>query len=164
MRGNGTGLGHPRGDGRPILGARWRAALAAGVLALAAGGLAVGGVHELRAAADQASDQQVAQANLGNRYYSCLAAQARSLVRPGQVVKVSTTNPGNWSTLSKAVAPWTVMTNDADRAVAVLSLGPARGHDACLGSAVFARYHDGVVRRGSGGSLPGHGPPPATPL
>ncbi len=138
------------------------AGLALGLVAAA--GLAVGAVHGARSAGAQADDQQVALGQLDVAYYDCLAAQVHSLVGPGQVVAVSTANPGNWATLAKAVAPWAVMTDDQRRAVAVLSMAPRRGTGACLGSVVVARYPDGRVRVGTGGSLPGDEPPPMTPL
>ena len=127
-------------------------------------GLTVGAVHGVRSTATQADEQQVALGRLDVAYYDCLAAQVHSLVGPGQVVAVSTANPGNWATFSKAVAPWAVMTEDEPRAVAVLQMVPRHGTGSCLGSAVVARYPDGRVRAGTGGSLPGDEPPPMTPL
>jgi hypothetical protein len=136
--------------------------LAVGLAALC--GLAVGAVHGARSSGAQADDQQVTLAQLDVAYYDCLAAQVHSLVRPGQVVVVSTANPSNWATLSKAVAPWAVMTEDQRRAVAVLSMSPRHGARTCLGSVVVARYADGRIRVGTGGSLPGDEQPPMTPL
>ncbi|HEX4081470.1 MAG TPA: hypothetical protein VHX40_00785 [Acidimicrobiales bacterium] len=141
----------------------WRlAGLTVGLVAVA--GLAVGAVHGARSTTAQADDREVALGQLDVAYYDCLAAQVHSLVGPGQVVAVSTANPGNWATLAKAVAPWAVMTDDQRRAVAVLYLAPRHGAGSCLGSAVVARYPDGRVRVGTGGSLPGDEPPPMTPL
>jgi hypothetical protein len=141
----------------------WRlAGLAVGLVAVA--GLAVGAVHGARSTAAQADDQQVALGQLDVAYYDCLAAQVHSLVGPGQLVVVSTADPGNWATLAKAVAPWAVMTEDRQRAVAVLQMAPRRGTGSCLGSVVVARYPDGRTRVGTGGSLPGDEPPPMTPL
>jgi hypothetical protein len=141
----------------------WRlAGLAVGLVAVA--GLTVGAVHGVRSTATQADEQQVALGRLDVAYYDCLAAQVHSLVGPGQVVAVSTANPGNWATLSKAVAPWAVMTEDEPRAVAVLQMAPRHGAGSCLGSVVVARYADGRVRVGTGSSLPGDEPPPMTPL
>lgn len=134
------------------------AGLVVGLVAL--GGLVVGAVHGARSTATQADGHQVALARLDDAYYDCLATQVHSLVRPGQVVVVSTANPGNWVTLSKVVAPWAVMAEDRGRAVAVLSLGSRHGTDACLGSVVVARYRDGTVRDGTGASLPGDEQPP----
>jgi hypothetical protein len=140
----------------------WRlAGLAVGLVAAA--GLAVGAVHGARSTGAQADDRQVALGRLDVAYYDCLAAQVHSLVGPGQIVAVSTANPGNWATLAKAVAPWAVMIEDQRRAVAVLSMAPRRGTGACLGSVVVARYPGGRVRVGTGGSLPGDEPPPMTP-
>jgi len=140
---------------------RWAGRLAGTAVAVAAAtGLLVGTVHSIRATAEQAGTHQVTLAQLGDAYYACLATQAHSLVRPGQVVVVSDADPGNWATLAKAVAPWAVLTRDPGSAVAVLSLAPDHGPGACLGSVVTARYRDGAVVQGSGATLPGNGPPP----
>ena len=148
----------PRGRG-----IAWRlAGLVVGLVAVA--GLTVGAVHGARSSGAQADDEQVALAHLDVAYYDCLAAQVHSLVRPGQVVAVSTANPGNWATLAKVVAPWGTMTEDQRQAVAVLRMAPRHGAGACLGSVVMARYPDGGVRVGTGGSLPGDEQPPMTPL
>lgn len=134
------------------------------VLCAAAAGLAVGAVHGARSAASLEGSRAVARAKLDDRYYACLTAQARTLVRPGQRVEISTADFGDWGTLAKAVAGWTVVTDARSRAAAVLSLEPRRGPGACLGSVVVARYADGTVRRGRGAALPGNGPPPSQPL
>jgi hypothetical protein len=127
-------------------------------------GLAVGAVHGVRSATSLTTPRAVAQAARDDRYYQCLSAQARTLVRPGQTIEVSSANLGNWATLAKAVASWTVLTDDRRQAVAILSLEPRRGSGACLGSVVVAHYRDGSVRWGWGASLPGPGPPPQQPL
>jgi hypothetical protein len=138
------------------------AGLVVGLVAVV--GLTVGAVHGARSSGAQADDEQVALAHLDVAYYDCLAAQVHSLVGPGQVVVVSTANPGNWATLAKAVAPYATMTEDQRQAVAVLSMAPRHGAGACLGSVVVAHYADGRVRVGTGGSLPGDEQPPMTPL
>lgn len=144
---------------------RWlRAAARFGVLCAAVAGLAVGAVHGARSAASLEGPRAVARANLDDRYYACLTAQARTLVRPGQTVEISTANLGDWGTLAKAVAGWAVLTDHRARAAAVLSLESLPGPGACLGSVVVARYPDGSVRRGVGAAVPGSGPPPSQPL
>ena len=144
------------GTARRVLG------LAVGLVASAA--LVLGAVHGVRSTAADADDSALASARVDVAYYACLAAQVHSLVRPGEVVAVSTADPGTWATLSKAVAPWAVITASPGQAVAVLSLQPRHGGGACLGQVVVARARDGLVRRGTGASLPGDEPPPPTPL
>ncbi len=126
--------------------------------------LAVGAVHGVRTTAALSDGAAVASGRLDVAYYDCLATQAHSLVGPGQTVVLSMANPGDWATLGKVVAPWARVSRDAGRATAVLSLEPKPGPGSCLGDVVVARYPSGATRRGTGASLPGSGPPPATPL
>ncbi|HEX3946573.1 MAG TPA: hypothetical protein VHW47_02660 [Acidimicrobiales bacterium] len=137
---------------------------AAAVLAAALAGLAVGAAAGARSVASGTDRRSVAGAELGDAYYGCLATEARTLVHPGQTVDVSVSNPANWVTLGKIVAPWTTVTFDRDRAVAVVRMVPSDGRVSCLGSVVEARYRDGTVRRATAGSLPGDEQPPSTPL
>jgi hypothetical protein len=127
---------------------------------VALGALVVGSVHGARSSVGRADAASVASARLDDAYYGCLAAQAGSLVGPGLVVDVSTSDPGSWGTLVKVVAPRDVLTTDQGRSAAVLTLARRPGPGACLGSVVVARYPDGTVRQGTGGSLPGDESPP----
>ncbi len=126
--------------------------------------LVVGGVHSLRVTAARAGASSVASARLDDAYYRCLSEQVDSLVRPDQVVDVSTAEPGAWVTLAKVVAPRDVLTTDPGRSTALLSLVSSNRRGTCLGSVVVARYPDGTSRHGTGGTLAGHEAPPATPL
>lgn len=142
------------------------------VTAVAAAALVTGAVHGVRTAASLASDRSVASAELDDAYYACLATQVRSLVRPGQVVDLSQSDPGPWVTLAKAVLTENPVTADPSSAVAVLSLRELFDPEeagSCLGSVVVARFparggHPAVVRVGSGASLTGPAPPPTPPL
>jgi hypothetical protein len=134
------------------------------VAGAALAGLVAGAVHGVRSTTALASSAQVASATEDDAYYACLTTQAHHLVRPGQVVDIDRDDLTSWATLGKVVAPWAVVTTDAHRAVAVLSLRTATGGASCLGVVVVARYADGQVRTGRGATLPGRGPPPATPL
>lgn len=135
-----------------------------GLALIALGALVAGSVHAARSAVGRAGPVAVSSARLDVAYYGCLAAQTGSLVGPGLVVDVSTADPGAWATLVKVVAPRDVLTTDEGRSVALLTLARRRGPGACLGSVVVARYRDGSVRAGTGGSLPGDEAPPPTPL
>ena len=158
------GLPVPGPGGHRTVGDRLRMPAAAVLTVVATVGLVVGAVHGLRTARALGSTTQVAQAREDDAYYACLTTQAHHLVRPGQLVVIDRADPGSWATLGKVVAPWTVVTTDPHRAVAVLSLRSEPGSGSCLGFAVVARYADGQVRTGRGASLSGRGPPPATPL
>jgi len=127
------------------------------------GSLVVGAVHGGRAAAARETPSQVSAWRLDLAYYGCLSAQTHSLLRPGQVVDVSTADPGAWVTLAKVVAPFAVMTTRRPGHV-LLTLATRPGPGSCLGSVVVAREPSGAVRLGTGGSLPGHRLPPQTPL
>jgi hypothetical protein len=138
--------------------------VASGALALVClGALAVGAVHGGRAASAQGSPAQVSAWRLDAAYYGCLATQVHTLIGPGQVVDVSTADPGAWVTLDKVVAPFAVITTRRAGHV-VLTLANRPGPGSCLGSVVVARGPSGVVRIGTGGSLGGHRMPPQTPL
>jgi len=138
-------------------------ALSVGVAGIA--GLGTAAVHAVRSTANLAGNAQVALAREDDRYYGCLETQVRSLVPQGSVVIVSTANPGNWATLGKAAAPWAqIVVPGSSGAIAVLSLVQRPSGAACLGSTVEARFADGRVAFGTGASMPGEGPPPATPL
>jgi len=127
---------------------------------VALGALVVGSVHGARSSVGRADAGAVASARLDDAYYECLAAQAGSLVGPGLLVDVSTADPGSWATLVKVVAPRDVLTTAQTGSVAVLTLTRRPGPGACLGSVVVARYPNGSVRDGTGGSLPGDESPP----
>jgi len=130
-------------------------------VALAAlAGLSVGAQHSVRSAIAGSGTAAVDNARLDDSYYHCLTVQVDSLVGPGRVVDVSTSNAGSWATLSKVVAPRDTMTTDAAGAVAVLALAPRQGAGGCLGSVVQARYRNGQVRYATGATLQGAGPPP----
>jgi len=130
-------------------------------VALAAlAGLVVGAQQSVRADVGGSGAAAVANARLDDAYYRCLTIQVDSLIGPGRVVDVSTSDAGNWATLSKVVAPRDTMTTDAARAAAVVSLSPLHGTGSCLGSRVQARYPDGQVRLATGPTLEGAGPPP----
>ena len=128
-------------------------------------GMCTAAVHAVRSSATLAGNAQVALARQDDRYYGCLETQVRSLVPQGSVVIVSMANPGNWATLGKAVAPWAqIVVPGSSGAVAELSLEQRSTGSTCLGSTVEARFTDGRVAVGTGASMPGEGPPPATPL
>jgi len=131
---------------------------------VAVGALVVGSVHGARSSVGRADATSVTSARLDDAYYGCLAAQTESLVGPGLVVDVSTSDPGSWGTLVKVVAPRDVLTTDQARSAAVLTLARRSGPGACLGSVVVARYPNGTVRDGTGGSLPGDESPPPPAL
>jgi hypothetical protein len=133
------------------------------VVVAALAGLGVGAVHGARAQAAQAAPAETARWRLDVAYYDCLSAQVHSVVHRGQVVDVSTADPGAWGTLVKVVAPYAVVTT-VRSGHEVLTLASRPGAGSCLGSVVVARYPSGVVRVGTGASLPGAGAPPQTPL
>ena len=73
----------------------------------------VGAVHGVRTTASLSNGAAVASGRLDVSYYDCLAAQAHSLVGPGQAVVLSMADPGDWATLGKVVTPWARVTRDA---------------------------------------------------
>jgi hypothetical protein len=108
-------------------------------------------------------------ASLDNAFFRCLDIQARSLVSPGQPVTLYGSNLADFVTLLQGVGSWVTIADSRSDAVAGLALRDhVSGPGACLGTVVVAVYtpprHGVRVRVGSGASVPGNGPPPATPL
>ena len=88
--------------------------------------------------------------------------------RRGERVWLDTRNLSDWVTLEKVFAPWADVENQRGQASVRVSLRPATGRDQCLGTVLVgtARHGAGgraIVRVGTGGSLRGHRPLPATP-
>ena len=117
----------------------------------------------------QAAPATVRDAARDDAFYRCIDVQARSLVRPGQTVALSTSNLADVVTLIKAVGSWATVADPASSAQVVLTLQSGRaGPGSCSGTVVVgtSRTADGrtVVRTGTGAEAPGDGPPPAPPL
>ena len=109
-----------------------------------------------------------AVARLDDAYYRCLDVQAHSLVAPGRPVLIEGPDLGSYVTLLKAVGSWVTLAARPGRHDVALSLAAHGGPGSCRGTVVTARGRNGAgkvtVRRGTGASLPGNGPPPAPPL
>jgi hypothetical protein len=141
-------------------------ALVAAVAVVALVGQAVRGDRTVQA---QLAPATVRAASLDDAFYRCIDVQARSLVRPGQTVALSTDNLADVVTMIKGFGSWVTVADPASRADVVLTLrdGPA-GPGTCLGTRVVATSvgpgGTTVVRLGTGDQVPGRGPPPAPPL
>jgi hypothetical protein len=122
-----------------------------------------------RTVAAQLSARAVRDASVDDAFYRCIDVQARSLVRSGQTVALSTDNLADVVTMIKGFGSWVTVADPASRADVVLTLrdGPA-GPGTCLGTRVVATSvgpgGTTVVRLGTGDQVPGRGPPPAPPL
>jgi hypothetical protein len=113
--------------------------------------LAVGSVHLARQTTSVTDPAQVRADRVDARYYQCLDTQARSLVRPGQEVRLIG-DLASVVTLGKAVGGWTVLATGPH--VVQLSLRPARtgGCDGVVVAGRFPAAGDGpaVERLGHG--------------
>lgn len=140
--------------------------LVAAVALVALAGQAVRGNRTVGA---QLATHAVHDASVDDAFYRCLDVQARSLVRPGRTVTLSTDNLADVITMIKGFGSWVTVADTASRADVVLTLRDGvHGPGACLGTQVVAttRGPGGrtVVRIGTGAEVPGQGPPPAPPL
>jgi hypothetical protein len=147
--------------------------VALGVVVVAVVGLGVQAVRGNRTVGVQRNASTIHDAALDNAFYHCLDVQTRSLISPGEPVRLSAvTNTSGLSdvvTLLKGVGSWVTIANPASAAEAQISLRDnVAGPGTCLGFVVVATYakpHRGVsVRVGSGASVAGNGPPPPAPL
>jgi hypothetical protein len=139
-----------------------------GAVVVAVLGLSVQAVRGNRTVSVQRSALTVHDAALDDAFYHCIDVQARSLVSPGEPVRLRD-DLGDLVTLIKGVGSWATFANPPSTAVAQLSLRDnVTGSGTCLGTVVFATYakprHGVRVRVGSGSSVAGKGPPPAPPL
>jgi len=141
-------------------------ALVAVVALVALAGQAVRGDRVVQG---QLAAPVVHDATVDDAFYRCLDVQARSLVRPGQTVALSTDNLADVVTMIKGFGSWVTVAGTTSRADVVLTLhdGPA-APGTCLGTRVVATTvgpgGTPVVRLGTGAEVPGQGPPPAPPL
>lgn len=122
-----------------------------------------------RMVSTQTDATSMRNAALEDAFYHCLDVQAHSLVSPGQPVTIDTRSFANFVTLLQGVGSWVTIAEPPSTTVARLSLrNDTSGPGACLGTVVVAHYTQPrrgiVVRIGSGATVPGHGPPPPTPL
>ncbi len=132
-------------------------------------GLGVQAVSGARTVTAQRSAGSARDAALDDAFYRCIDVQTASLVSPGQPVVVANSNLADFITLVKGAGSWLTIAEPPSRASGELSLrNNVAGPGTCRGTVVVERYavpHHGVrVGVGSGASVPGHGPPPATPL
>jgi hypothetical protein len=129
--------------------------------------LIFGAIQGNSAVATLGGPAQRSLAAVENDYYRCLDIQTRSLVAPGQPVRISP--QGNVADLLRAIGSWVTAAPPRDDVAPQLALEPRTGPGTCHGSVVVARFpgRDGrrpVQRVGSGATQSGHGPLPRPPL
>jgi hypothetical protein len=139
------------------------------IAAVAVVALGVQAVRGNRTVAVQRSAHTEYNAHLDDAFYNCIDVQTHSLVAPGQSVTIDAASLSDFVTLLKGAGSWISFADPPTHAAVKLSLqNHVHGPGACLGTVVVARYaqpHAGpAVRRGSGASVAGMGPVPATPL
>lgn len=116
----------------------------------------------------QLGERTVHDTALDNAFYHCIDVQVRSLVRPGHPV-VLQGGLYDLVTLLQASGSWiTVAGRTSTSDVHVTLVDGVPGPGTCRGTVARIAYRapDGgvTVRTGRGASLPGSGPPPASPL
>jgi hypothetical protein len=132
-------------------------------------GLGVGAVHAVRQTTSLSTAADVRAWQRDARYWACLDSQAHSLVRSGTHVFLVTHSLSDLVILEKVLSPWAIVVQDRDQASMQLSAREATGPDTCLGIRLQGRYPNPsgpgtIIRAGTGGSDPGHGSLPSTPL
>jgi uncharacterized iron-regulated membrane protein len=118
-------------------------------------GMAWSIVYGFRFTASVQSRPNVAYWEIDSDYYSCLAAQVKSVVPPNDVVWVSNTTPESpfwYRTLWKVAAAYRPVTLDTSHVIDLYLVTVPEGQG-CLGTHVKAVFPDGVVRYGKG-SIP----------
>ncbi|HXW35698.1 MAG TPA: hypothetical protein VEJ87_14055 [Acidimicrobiales bacterium] len=138
------------------------------VLAVCGVALVSGAFHGARTAAryDDASASTASRHDTA--YYTCVDRQVHSVVRPGELVTLPTTNFENFVTLLRSSGSWLAFAPRPSEARLSLSLEDTSGKGTCSGTLVVATTITGpgrgTVVAGHGSSLPGHGFPPLPPL
>ena len=134
--GTGPGGRHRRRDRRIGSVVLAVAGLALGLAALVT--LAVGSVHLAHQTTAVTDPAQVHSYQMDSHYYACLDTQARSLIHPGQPVRLTGNLPAV-VTLGKVVGGWAVLTTSDH--VVQLTLLPAQA-GGCYGFVVVGRFPD----------------------
>jgi hypothetical protein len=116
-----------------------RAGIAGVIVGLfALGALVSTAVHATRSEAQLVSQVAIREADQSNAYYSCLEAEAHSLVQPDDVVYLADPNLARWVTVTKAVGGWADLTLHRSQAtVALLLQHPSHG-PTCAGNVLVS--------------------------
>jgi len=99
-----------------------------------------------------------AAATRQNEYFSCLEAQAHSLVGQRDVVYLAEANLGRWVTITKVVGGWANVTLHRSRATVALEVVHRSGGNTCAGDVLISIRHTsdgGVLMRRGHSSGPG---------
>jgi hypothetical protein len=119
-----------------------RAGLAGVLVGLCAlAGLASTAVHATQSEAQLVSHTDIRQADESNAYYSCLEAEAHSLVRPDDVVYLAEPDLARWVTVTKAVGGWADLTLHRSQATVALLLEHTSKGPTCAGDVLLSIRH-----------------------
>jgi hypothetical protein len=95
-------------------------------------------IHATRSETRLVTSTDIRQADASNTYYSCLEAEAHSLVRPHDVVFLADPDLARWVTVTKAVGGWADLTLHRGQATVALLLEHTSHGPTCSGDVLVS--------------------------
>jgi hypothetical protein len=126
---------------------RWSSLGGLVILVVAVISLSIGAVHGERIDNNLTAAHFSTSAQRSTDYFACLTTQARSVIRPQDVVYLPDPSLSSWVTLTKVIGGWAHETLDPHHSTLGLALVHEPSGPTCEGQAVVAarRTADGKV-------------------